>query len=482
MQNVEKLLNSLIAKDPEVVRKLGMVYNDDTVERVVKLLSSFMERFPDSKDVTIVRAPGRVNLIGEHTDYNGLPVMPMALDYDMMVALSPRSDKKVRVVNPDYPDRSFMIEKEIPRFETGDWGNYIKAGVQGIVDQQGGDIEKLSGFNASYLGTVPVGSGLSSSSTVVVASALALMTASDLEWEPIAFAEQMAKAEWYVGTQGGGMDHASSILNQKGKALKIDFFPLRVVPATIPEGFSIVVANSMVVAEKTREMRMNYNMRPSVCRMATALMVRKLGLEGEGIERLGDIYFKLGRVETEKALKANLWWRGYTKNDLTEQLGITLEELNDQYCTTKSGEHISGPPEGFKLLARARHVVSEAARVEDALVAANSGDGKKLGELMFKSHTSCRKNYELSVPALNDLVNIGREAGSSGSRLTGAGFGGCTVHLVRDEILEQFIDEVQRRYYDDAIMAYPEAFRRYEEKGKHALLALRPAGGANVLF
>ncbi|MBN2287750.1 MAG: hypothetical protein JXQ83_00360, partial [Candidatus Glassbacteria bacterium] len=265
MVKLERLLTGIRNQDPEITAVLDRVYNIDVSSRLVKLIETFADRFPGIEQVSVLRAPGRVNLIGEHTDYNGLPVMPMAIDYDMMVAVSPRDDLKVRVVNPEFPDRNFELASKIPRYETGDWGNYVKAGLQGIVDEFG-TLDGLRGFDACFSGSVPVGAGLSSSSTLVVAAAIALLEVSGIELEPIALAERMARAEWYVGTQGGGMDHAASILGEKGKALKIDFFPLRVMPVSLPEGYTVVVANSLLVAAKTQNTRMQYNLRPAVCR------------------------------------------------------------------------------------------------------------------------------------------------------------------------------------------------------------------------
>ena len=479
MLEITKLLSGLRNGSPEIKKVLESVYNTDAAPRIIRLLEHFAARFPEQAKVAVLRAPGRVNLIGEHTDYNGLPVMPMAIDFDMLVALAPRRDRVVNAVNPDFPDRSFRIEDKIPQYETGDWGNYIKAGVQGIVDELGG-IDGLRGFDACFFGSVPVGGGLSSSSTVVVASAMTVLEATRLKMEPQQLAERMARAEWYVGTQGGGMDHAACILSQRGKALKIDFFPLRVSPASIPNGYSIIVANSMVKASKTAETRMQYNMRPAMCRIAAAMLARHLDLKN--IERLGDIYFRAGRERMLAALDETFTRPSYTRAELAESLGTGLDELDRLYLTTKGGELIPEPPEGFRIGQRARHVVTETVRVEESSLVVSLGDGPRFGQLMTQSHASCRDDYEISHPALEDLVTIGLESGSAGSRLTGAGFGGCTVHLTPDERVEFVLEAFRKRYYGDAINRYPEALARYKERPERALLTLRPAGGARVMF
>ncbi|MCE5271420.1 galactokinase [bacterium] len=479
MLEISKLLAGLKSGAPEIKAALDGVYNTDAAPRVIRLIEHFTARFPKHKEVSVLRAPGRVNLIGEHTDYNGLPVLPMAIDNDMLVALAPRHDRRINAVNPDFPDRSFEIEDQIPHYDTGDWGNYIKAGVQGIVDELGG-VDGLQGFDACFYGTVPVGGGLSSSSTVVVAAAMAVLRSTGMQLEPQRLAERMARAEWYVGTQGGGMDHAVCILNEKGKALKIDFFPLRVTPVSIPQGFAIVVANSMVKASKTAETRMQYNMRPAMCRVAAAMLSRRLGLEK--MELLGDIYFGIGRERMLAALDETFTRPSYTRAELAACLGLELDELNRLFLTTKGGELLPDPPEGFRIGQRARHVVTETVRVEESSAAVEQGDGLRFGELMTQSHVSCRDDYEISHPALDDLVAIGLESGSAGSRLTGAGFGGCTVHLVPEARLETVLEAFRTRYYGQALNNYPEALKRFRERPDSALLTLRPAGGARVLF
>ncbi len=481
MQEIDRLLEAVRDREPWVTRVMQECYHEDVTKRFIRTLECFAERFPKYKKVTLLRAPGRVNLIGEHTDYNGLPVMPMAVDHNMLVAVAPRKDMQIKAVNVEYPDRNFWIERQIPPSETGDWGNYIKAGVQGVIDELGGT-ERLRGFNACFVGNVPMGAGMSSSSTLVVASAMAALEAGGIAMDPQALAERCAQAEWYVGTQGGGMDHASSLLSQKGKALKIDFFPLRVRPVSVPEGYTIVVANSMVVADKTKNARMKYNRRPAICRAATAMLIKSLGLERENLRRLGDIYYLLGREQTIAAVDRVFTQPVYTKDDIAAFLGTNCEQVDQDFFTTKSGELIPEPEAGFQVGARARHVVTEAARVEDAAAAVESGDGEAFGRLMNLSHASCRDNYEISHPALDELILIARRAGSSGSRLTGAGFGGCTVHLVQDSRVEDFLARVKRHYFDTAIEKYPQAAERYRNNPLSALLALRPSSGARVLY
>ena len=172
---VDNLLQALRRRDSRLLEQLSRIYSIDAVPRLLRLLETFVERFPEEPEVIVLRAPGRVNLIGEHTDYNGLPVMPMAIDYDMLAAVAPREDGRVKAVNPDFPDRVFDLERHIPHFETGDWGNYVKAASQGLIDHFD-SVEGLCGMNACFYGTVPISAGLSSSSALVVAAALSLLS------------------------------------------------------------------------------------------------------------------------------------------------------------------------------------------------------------------------------------------------------------------------------------------------------------------
>ncbi len=481
MTDRDQLITRLGDRDPELLRMLGQHYNIDVTDRLLRVLKYHAERFPGDKAVTVLKAPGRVNVIGEHLDYNGLPVFPMAIDYDMTVVLSRRDDRKVVAVNPEFDDREFEISARIPRFETGDWGNYLKAGVQGIVDKFGAP-EKLRGFNGSFLGSVPIGSGLSSSSTLVVASALAVLESSGIRIPPLELADRMAKAEWYVGTQGGGMDHAASILSEKGKALKIGFFPLSATPVAIPEGYTIVVANSMVVSAKTEASRIRFNLLPAACQIACAMMVKTMGLENDGIERIGDIYFNYGRIETLRGHEKTFTQDCYTRQDVADFLGLSLEETEKKFYTARSGEALPTPEEGLPIAARARHVISEAIRVEESVKVIEAGDGEAFGRRMNGSWISCRDDFGISHPSLEKLVDIAREAGSSGSRLTGAGWGGCTVHLVADPKVDAVLEALMEKYYNGAIREFPAAAERFTQRPQDALLALRPSAGARVLF
>ncbi len=367
-----------------------------------------------------MRAPGRVNLIGEHVDYNGFAVLPMAIDRAVSAAWRPRSDGRVVLRSAgEYPAREFALEPRIPPGPPGDWGNYVKAAAQGLIDAG----FALRGAEMLISSTLPPSAGLSSSSALVVLAALVLLEAAGLAMPKPALAALLAEAEKYVGTRGGGMDQAASLLGRAGHALRIDFRPLRVAPLPFFADCVVVVSNSLVRASKAEAA--GYNSRAAECRQAAAAAARALGRPADPPPLLADLLAH-----------------------------ATREEI------------LAAVPPG--LLRRARHVLTESARVDAACAALAAGDAAAFGRLMDESHASCRDDFDFSCPALERLVALGRRAGALGSRLTGAGFGGCAVHLV------------SRERAPALLAALAEGFYRGFEPGAlgDALFVAEPAAGA----
>jgi N-acetylgalactosamine kinase len=465
---------------------LGVNYppqdQERAAERYQRLAERFRELFPGCP-VSLARAPGRINLIGEHTDYNGLPVFPFAIHRDLAAAFGPRQDGRVVLHNldPAYPPREFPLEDPLPPYGTGDWGNYPKAAVQGLLERfrtdgrpgKAGARAVFGGLNAVIHGDIPPAAGLSSSSALVVLGALMLLAAGGRTLPGPELATLLARAEHYVGTQGGGMDQAASLLSRAGTALKIDFFPLRVVSAPLPAGAAFVAADSLVKAAKTAEALGKYNRRPIECRLAVAVLKRRLASRlgrTAPFERLGDLAADLH----PEALRA-LHRAPYTLQEIARILGCAPEEAARTHCLRRDGSVFPEPPDGFKLHQRCRHVLEEGARVEQALAALRAGDIGGLGRLMDQSHESCRDLYQISCPELDELTRIARRAGAEGSRLTGAGFGGCTISLVREQRLPAFLAEVARAYYREYLKQAPQDL-------SSALFACRAVNGAETLF
>lgn len=371
-------------------------------------LSTFRTAFGDPAPRWRVRAPGRVNLIGEHTDYNDLPVFPMAIQRETRLAVRARDDDRVRLVNtsPRFGAREFVLGERIEPFAQGDWGNYAKAAAQVLVAECG----VLRGFDAAIEGSVPAAAGLSSSSSLVVACGLALATVNGLAIPPLDFAAQMARGERYVGTNSGGMDQAICVAGRAGHALKIDFAPLRVEAVPLPDDWRFVIAHSLVHADKAGSALAAYNARRAECERAVAVV----GAQSE-----------LHRGETV-APRYPALLATHGADALLEVASRALDPL---------------------LLRRFRHQVSEAARVEAARNAMGRGDAECFGALMNASHESLAQDFDVSHPALDALVLAARNHGAMGARLTGAGFGGCIVALVRATDAGRVIDGLQRDFY-----------------------------------
>lgn len=411
----------------------------DDIHRTI--LSDFKSAFPDESVVKFVHAPGRVNLIGEHTDYNGLPVLPMAIDREIIISYSPYSKSFIELINTaEYPPCNFPLSGDIPHYEMGEWGNYVKAGAQALWNwtaRHHPEKLPLNGFRGCVGGTIPPGVGLSSSSALVVAIATALVAVNGLNISKPELADLLARGERYVGTEGGGMDQTISIMSEKGKALKIDFFPLRTRPVPLPEGYEIVVANSLVSAKKTGNARLAYNMRVAECKLSLEMFMHDLQIQKA--ELLRDIYV----LKDWPEILAGFPDGPLSLTDIAEYTGKAADDLR-QKCLRSFEDDI---PDSFYPKERCRHVLTECERVERTVDAMELGDVAVMGALMNESHASCALDYEISCPELDCLVSALRLHGAIGARLTGAGFGGCAVALVKLNDVGKLIDGVWETYY-----------------------------------
>src|SRR5437773_1514424 len=251
--------------------------------------AALLDALPGRGAALLARAPGRVNLIGEHTDYNGLPVLPIAIDRDVLVAARRRDDDHVDLSNtgPAFPPRQYAVAAAIPPSPAGDWANYAKAAAEALVADLGRrGLGALPGGAFRVDGRVPLAAGLSSSSALLVACGLAHLSLAGVALPPAELAELFACAERYVGTLSGGMDQATALLARADHALRIDFFPLRARPVTIPARAVFVVAQSLERAEKSGAARGHYNQRVTECGLACAVLAQRLGVAAA---RLGDL-------------------------------------------------------------------------------------------------------------------------------------------------------------------------------------------------
>jgi galactokinase len=347
----------------------------------------------------MVSAPGRVNLIGEHIDYHGLAVLPMALRRSIRIHFQARADGRIRVDSGAYGHREFAWTPGLTPVARGDWENYLRAAAQAIAGKWG----VMNGMDATIDSDLPAAAGLSSSSALIVAVTLALLRANRRE---ATFEELMAilpDGEQFVGTRGGGMDHAASLASREGCASLIEFAPLAVHHIPIPDGWAFLVANSLQVAEKSGAVRERYN-----------------AVRAAGARALGEAGF----ATYGEAMQAK-----------------RLEELE------------TNPSPVFL------HVVTEAFRVRHAVEAIEQDDAARFGRLLLASHASLRDRLRVSCTALDRLVEAAMDSGALGARLTGAGFGGCAVVLCRREDLAKVHDGLVERFYfgDPAHILHAEA-------------------------
>ena len=417
-----------------------------------------------------VRAPGRVNLIGEHIDYSGYSVLPMALKSSLHAAFAPRQDARLdlRNLDPLYPAFQLPDLAELSvDANKPEWHKYFLCGVKGAQEALRKAGKELVGMDVLVWGEVAPSAGLSSSSALVVAAVLGSLEmgggGSELSRREVA--EVAASCERYIGTEGGGMDQAICLLAQASHAMHIQFQPLRATPVRIPDGASFVVAHSGLSANKAAAS--HYNERVVECRLAAALLAKRAGLS-ERPRTLGALQTALGLSVSECAALAEreLKEGKYGREEVCAALGVEDAVLASESLSANTQEM-----QEFSLRSRALHVWGEAGRV--ASFAAECGDGgsaTRLGQLMDESQRSCADLYECSCPELDALVSASRRAGALGSRLTGAGWGGCTVSLLPTDGLPEFMDKLKDFYQD---IGKPELFQKF-------VFVSEPAQGAQI--
>jgi len=365
------------------------------LDRERAILTTFASRFGDSEGAGLARAPGRVNIIGEHTDYNGGFVLPMAIARDTLVAFKPNGTRTVHVHSMTFDESSEFSLEDVRAGAGPAWRPYV-AGVAGAFQEAN---VSVPGLDMVVHSTVPIGGGLSSSAALEVSTALAFLAAAGVRLEKKKIALICQRAEnAYAGMNCGIMDQYVALFGQKGAAVKLDCRALEheLVPLEV-DSARFVVCDTGVRHELASS---EYNKRRRECE--------------EGARAAGKI---LGRDVA--ALR-----------DLEPEDLPALEGRLD--------------PVVFR---RVRHVVTEDRRVHEAARAMAARDCAGLGELMNASHDSLRDDYEVSCAELDTLVEVARShSGVFGSRMTGGGFGGCTITLVDAERVEHFREEVARAY------------------------------------
>lgn len=471
----------------------------------------------------VARSPGRVNIIGEHVDYSLYSVLPMAITADVIMAVSTTpvahgaSTCTIKIANVDaskFAASEFDValhsdvEIDAAKFE---WTNYFKSGLRGALgllrDKRGKDFEAVN-MEIMVDGTVPVGGGLSSSAAVVTTSALAVLKANGEDSvDKRQLTELAIVSERAVGVNSGGMDQAASVFSEQGSALFVSFSPqleARPVklPPTRPE-LCFLIAQSFVAANKHVTAPIHYNLRVAEVSFAAAYLNAVLNPPGTqlpedagplGISLHGfhETYFyhadasaaaqsltkeeELGKLiaVTKDTLTQE---QGYTREEIAKVLDVTAQQLESRFMS-----RMPIRAERFMLRQRALHVYTEALRVLKFLTLlerplhTGASDttrfNRELGSIMNDTQESCRALYENSCPENDDICRIALAAGSYGSRQTGAGWGGCTVHLVSADKVEDVKAALQREYYSKKELT--------AEEREQAMVVSRPAGGSAV--
>jgi galactokinase len=351
--------------------------------------AAFRERF-GSAPTMISRAPGRVNLIGDHTDYNDGFVLPMAIDRAVWIAWRPRDDERVVAYSLDRTgSAAFSIATDDgPIARTEDWAEYVR----GVAWALRADGRTLRGWEGVIASDVPIGAGLSSSAALELATARTFVAASNDTWDARAMARlaQRAENEW-VGVSCGIMDQLVSASGVRGHALFIDCRSLETRAVRLPDNVAVIVLDTATRRELSSSA---YNERRAECDAAARAL---------GVATLRDV--SLDRLEAEASRLSPIVAR------------------------------------------RARHVVTENARTLAVAEALAVNDLERVGAAMRESHASLRADFEVSTPALDAMVAIAaRDAGCVGARMTGAGFGGCAVALVRRDAVASFTRNVATAY------------------------------------
>lgn len=361
-----------------------------------KLWKIFNERFTDTGLVKgAFSAPGRVNLIGEHTDYNEGFVLPIAIGKRIIMLGQLRNDRLVQVFDPGYKVKTKFSLDNLTPLKKDTWANYL----MGVMDEIKKAGYPLQGANLIFISNIPKGAGLSSSAALEVVTALTMAKLNLLEIKPVEMALLCRRAENnFVGVSCGIMDQYVSCLGQKNYALFIDcrsndYEP---VPFKDPD-YQVLICNSKIQRGLANS---KYNIRREECKIATEFFKHKL------------------------------------KREIRALRDITIDEYNKYQGQLSE-----------VIARRARHVISENYRVQAGVKALREGNFSTFGQLMIESHQSLKDDYEVSCVELDLLVDLAlKQEGVLGARMTGAGFGGCTVNLLRREYIDAFEKTIKQGY------------------------------------
>lgn len=494
-------------------------------QRYDQLTTSFQSHFK-VKPQFISRSPGRVNLIGDHIDYCYFSVLPMALDADVIVAVSTNSENKITLINtnPEFKQESFNLSNDGSIIEIDQtkftWVNYFKCGLivahKFIIENHPQLLNNgsLKGLNLLFDGNVPTGGGLSSSAAFCVASTLAVLKANGVE---NITKEDLTKitvvSEHYVGVNTGGMDQCASIYGGKRKALLIQFKPKLIgipfeLPIIKPHDMVFLITNSLVHANKHETAPINYNLRAVEAAVSAEFLAHKFDLKltqdsnlstgtmrgfmDEYFEKIEnqqrwdgtDIYIGAKRLSKLMDMIETIYTKdekiGFTTQHAAESLGLSIDEFHSRFLSKFPVRY-----EKLKLYQRSKHIFGDALRVLEVLKLFENARTHPIddvvkflntfGGLLNDSQISNNLLMENSKPECEELCEIARNNGSYGSRVTGAGFGGSCVHLTTVDRLPKLIKAIEQDYYQ-------KKFPNITEKElKDVILVSKPSTGSCIV-
>ncbi len=522
-----KLIAATICKADAAPPAFRRIYGDDLelIEQRLKAYRAALRacgQYGHDQDIALVRSPCRINLMGVHVDHRRGELNYLAHRREVIMAASLRDDDEVALVNTEadlFPPRRFRISEEIQRGPWDDWMEYIESpGVSGELARTRGDWvnyvrgavlrlqhrfpdRPLRGMNLAVTGDIPRSGGLSSSSAVFVATIMATLCLNDLDVEPDELAELCGEGEWYVGTRGGAGDHAAMIFARRQHIARVRCFPLELLEyVAVPEGYDVVICNSLRQAQKSKGELSAYN--ETIAAYGTCLMlvkdvlVREMGLEAAIVEQkihhLGDINLNGGLFPDELMCEV---LKRIPELITREELLARLPQQRDALETTfKTHDE---PERGYRSRAVAMFGLSEIARSSGCAEMLKREDMASFGELMYISHDGDRVmtfdadgnqapwdnertrvtdayldqligdlksgdnkrregarlmyqhgGYRCSCEELDQLVDICRGVdGVLGAGLTGAGFGGCVLALVESGCTEALLKTLDQKYY-----------------------------------
>ncbi|KAK9371293.1 ribosomal protein S5 domain 2-type protein [Lipomyces kononenkoae] len=495
-----KIMSAEIDLVPEVSSLSEIYVSSDQSGRYRTLFDEFDHYYGKAPEF-VSRSPGRVNLIGEHIDYCYFSVLPMAIEQDIVVLVCTNDSGTINLINSNakFGPESFVMSAADDDNNIGNvvsidrslttWTNYFKCGLL-VAHQYLAIVIKRRhvapvGMDVLVDGTVPAAAGLSSSAAFICAAALATLRANGVT---TVSKEELAKmaivSERHLGVYSGGMDQSASVFGKRDHALYVQFQPkLKCTPFKFPKTdrpLTFLIANSLVKANKHETAPVNYNLRVVEVSIAAEILAHKYSVaipqdsgigmgtlwgfmeayykeyEGAGARRGqawdGEVVEGMRRLHTMTGLARTVFVQtdGYTAAEAAEELGMTVDELHERFLSKTPVRF-----EKLQLHGRAVHVYEEALRVLQylrlLLEPGVDSDSDKLfhdlGQLMNQSHESLRGLFNCSCPELDEICAIARRTGSYGSRLTGAGFGGCSVHLVASDKVQEVKDALIENYY-----------------------------------